>query len=123
MTKPIKVLSIFGTRPEAVKMAPLVKALEAEEGFESVVCVTAQHREMLDAVLELFDITPDEDLNIMKHGQSITDITVRVLEGLQEILQKSSRTMCWFMEIPPQPLQPLWRLFIRRFQLAMWKLV
>ncbi|RQD72296.1 MAG: UDP-N-acetylglucosamine 2-epimerase (non-hydrolyzing) [Tindallia sp. MSAO_Bac2] len=88
MTKPIKVLSVFGTRPEAVKMAPLVKALEAEEGFQSVVCVTAQHREMLDAVLELFDITPDEDLNIMKHGQSITDITVRVLEGLQEILRK-----------------------------------
>ena len=85
---PIKVLSIFGTRPEAVKMAPLVKALEKEERFQSIVCVTAQHREMLDAVLGLFQITPDEDLNIMKHGQTMTDITIRVLEGLQKILQK-----------------------------------
>lgn len=87
--KKIKIMSIFGTRPEAVKMAPLVKALEAEKQVHSMVCVTAQHREMLDAVLELFQITPDEDLDIMEHGQTITDITVRVLKGLQEILQKT----------------------------------
>ncbi|CAM2734169.1 hypothetical protein PSDI105340_00205 [Pseudoalteromonas distincta] len=64
----IKVLSIFGTRPEAIKMAPLVKALKLAEGIEAKVCVTAQHREMLDQVLDLFEITPEYDLNIMKPG-------------------------------------------------------
>ena len=85
--QPLKVLSVFGTRPEAIKMAPLVKMMEKDPRFNSRVCVTAQHREMLDSVLTLFDITPWKDLNIMKHGQTITDITVRTLTGLQEILQ------------------------------------
>jgi UDP-N-acetylglucosamine 2-epimerase (non-hydrolysing) len=83
----IKVLSIFGTRPEAIKMAPLVKALENSEQIESLVCVTAQHREMLDQVLEVFEIIPDYDLDIMKERQSITGITTRVLEGLEEVIQ------------------------------------
>lgn len=83
--KKIKVLTIFGTRPEAVKMAPLVKELESRQGIESKVCVTAQHREMLDQVLELFGIVPDFDLNIMKTKQSLTGITNRVLEGLEEL--------------------------------------
>ncbi|MEN1760835.1 non-hydrolyzing UDP-N-acetylglucosamine 2-epimerase [Anoxynatronum sibiricum] len=85
--QPLKVLSVFGTRPEAIKMAPLVKMMEKDPRFSSRVCVTAQHREMLDSVLALFDITPWKDLNIMKHGQTITDITVRTLAGLQEILK------------------------------------
>lgn len=85
MMKRIKILTIFGTRPEAVKMAPLVKELEKREAIESKVCVTAQHREMLDQVLRLFDITPDYDLNIMKDKQSLTGITARVLEGLEEV--------------------------------------
>lgn len=85
--KRLKVLSIFGTRPEAIKMAPLVKLMEKREEIESIVCVTAQHREMLDMVLELFQIEPDYDLNLMKHGQSISDITVGVLKGLEEILK------------------------------------
>lgn len=80
-----KIITIFGTRPEAIKMAPLVKELERREGIESKVCVTAQHREMLDQVLELFDITPDFDLNIMKDKQTLTGITNRVLEGLEEV--------------------------------------
>jgi len=84
----IKVLSIFGTRPEAIKMAPLVKELEAREGIESTVCVTAQHRQMLDAVLEVFDIKPEYDLNIMKQGQTLTDITVRALTGLGDIIDE-----------------------------------
>ncbi|WP_026477366.1 non-hydrolyzing UDP-N-acetylglucosamine 2-epimerase [Alkaliphilus transvaalensis] len=84
--KKLKVMSIFGTRPEAIKMAPLVKKLEEAEKIESIVCVTAQHREMLDMVLEIFDIKPDYDLNLMKHGQTISDITVRVLKGLEEVL-------------------------------------
>ena len=85
--KSIKVMTVFGTRPEAIKMAPLIKQLEQTPGIESKVCVTAQHREMLDMVLDLFDIKPDYDLDIMKHGQTITDITTRVLVGLGEVFK------------------------------------
>ena len=83
----IKVMSIFGTRPEAIKMAPLVKELESREEIESIVCVTAQHREMLDQVLDTFDIKPNYDLDIMKQGQTLGDITNRVLNGLDEIIK------------------------------------
>ena len=79
--KKIKVMSIFGTRPEAIKMAPLVKELEKRAEIESVVCVTAQHREMLDQVLKTFNIKPDYDINIMQAGQTLSDITIRSLEG------------------------------------------
>ena len=82
----MKVLTIFGTRPEAIKMAPLVHALSQDAAFESKVCVTAQHREMLDQVLRLFEITPDYDLNIMKPGQGLTEITCRILAGLKPVL-------------------------------------
>ncbi len=85
----IRVMSVFGTRPEAVKMAPLVKALEKNLEIESIVCVTAQHREMLDQVLELFDIKPDYDLDIMKERQTLTGITNRVLEGLDKVLDEA----------------------------------
>jgi len=81
-----KVLSVFGTRPEAIKMAPLVKALEASNLIDSKVCVTAQHREMLDQVLKLFEIRPDYDLNLMKPKQSLHEITSSVLVGLSPIL-------------------------------------
>ena len=84
----IKVMTIFGTRPEAIKMAPLVKELDKREEIESVVCVTAQHREMLDQVLDVFDIKPNYDLNIMKQGQTLSEITSRVLLGLEEIIKK-----------------------------------
>lgn len=87
--KNIKVMSIFGTRPEAIKMAPLVKELEKAEGIESIVCVTAQHREMLDQVLETFELTPEYDLNIMKASQSLTGITTRALEGLEKVIEKA----------------------------------
>lgn len=86
--KQIKVFSVFGTRPEAIKMAPLVKELQKREEIDVRVLVTAQHREMLDSVLQLFDIQPDFDLNIMKHGQTITDITSRVLYGAKEIFEQ-----------------------------------
>ncbi len=85
---PIKVLSIFGTRPEAIKMAPVVKALEAAEGIDSKVAVTAQHREMLDQVLTLFDIKPDFDLDIMKANQDLFDVTSRILIGLRTVLNE-----------------------------------
>ena len=82
----MKVLSVFGTRPEAIKMAPLVKALEADAFFTAKVAVTAQHREMLDQVLDLFEIIPDYDLNLMEPGQDLYDITTKVLLGLRDVL-------------------------------------
>ncbi len=85
----IKVMSLFGTRPEAIKMAPLVKELEKRSEIESIVCVTAQHREMLDQVLDTFDITPDYDLNIMKQGQTLGDITTRALNGVEEVIREA----------------------------------
>ena len=82
-----KVLLVFGTRPEAIKMAPLVKELQKDtEDFETKVCVTAQHREMLDQVLDLFEITPEYDLNLMKQGQDLYDITANVLLGMKDVL-------------------------------------
>lgn len=85
----IKVMTVFGTRPEAIKMAPLVKELESREEVESIVCVTAQHRQMLDQVLDIFNITPDFDLNLMKNNQTLTSITVSALEGIDEVIRKS----------------------------------
>ncbi len=82
----IKVMTVFGTRPEAIKMAPLVKELEKREEIESIVCVTAQHRQMLDQVLERFYITPDYDLNIMQQRQTLSSITCRALTGLEEVM-------------------------------------
>lgn len=87
--KKIKVMSVFGTRPEAIKMAPLVKALENDGRFESIVCATAQHREMLDSVLKIFDIKPQYDLNIMAHGQTIIDISNKVLKGVDDVIKKA----------------------------------
>ncbi|MDE6475986.1 MAG: UDP-N-acetylglucosamine 2-epimerase (non-hydrolyzing) [Erysipelotrichaceae bacterium] len=83
-----KVMVVFGTRPEAIKMAPLVKELKKRKHIETIVCVTAQHREMLDQVLHVFDIKPEYDLNIMKAGQSLSFITNRVLMGMEEVIQK-----------------------------------
>lgn len=83
----MKVLMVFGTRPEAIKMAPVVKQLQATPGLEVDVCVTAQHREMLDQVLQLFDITPRFDLNVMKPGQDLTDITSRIILALRDVLK------------------------------------
>ena len=84
----IKVMTVFGTRPEAIKMAPLVKELKSRKEIECIVCVTAQHRQMLDQVLHTFNIVPDYDLDIMKQGQTLSDITSRALKGLEEVIQK-----------------------------------
>lgn len=83
-----KVMLVFGTRPEAIKMAPLVKKLQKDIFFETIVCVTGQHREMLDQVLDIFDIKSDYDLNIMKQGQDLYDVTTRVLMGMREVLKE-----------------------------------
>ena len=84
----IRVMTIFGTRPEAIKMAPLVKELDSRENIESIVCVTAQHRQMLDQVLDTFDIKPQYDLNIMKQGQTLTEITTRAMQKLDEVIKE-----------------------------------
>ena len=85
-----RIMLIFGTRPEAIKMAPLVKALQKDARFETIVTVTGQHRQMLDQVLHLFDIKPQYDLNIMKQGQDLYDITSRILVGMRDILKESN---------------------------------
>ena len=83
-----KVMLVFGTRPEAIKMCPLVKEFQKyPTDFETIVCVTGQHREMLDQVLRIFDVTPDIDLNIMKQGQDLTDVTVRILTGMRDVFK------------------------------------
>ena len=87
--KKIKVLSIFGTRPEATKMVSPVKALQAHEKIESIVCVSAQHRELLDKVLTGFNIVPDYDLDLMKHGQSLAELTSRALVGIEDVIKKA----------------------------------
>lgn len=84
-----KIMLVFGTRPEAIKMCPLVKEFQKQsEEFETIVCVTGQHREMLDQVLKIFDVKPDIDLNIMKQGQDLTDVTVRILTGMRDVFKK-----------------------------------
>lgn len=85
-----RIMLVFGTRPEAIKMAPLVKELQKHpDDFETIVCVTGQHREMLDQVLRIFEITPDYDLNIMKQGQDLYDVTARVLTGMRDVLKEA----------------------------------
>lgn len=85
----IKVMLVFGTRPEAIKMCPLVKEFQKHnDGFETIVCVTGQHREMLDQVLNIFEVKPDYDLNIMKQGQDLYDVTARVLTGMRDVLKE-----------------------------------
>ena len=85
-----KILFIFGTRPEAIKMAPLIKETGQSRSLGIEICVTGQHREMLDQVLTVFDIKPDYDLNIMKQGQTLSEITSRVLLGLEEVIKKEN---------------------------------
>ena len=85
-----KVMTVFGTRPEAIKICPLIKEMKSREGLEVVVCVTAQHRQMLDQVLTTFEVVPDYDLNIMKDRQTLFDITVNILDGIRDVLEKES---------------------------------
>ncbi|HEL3179095.1 TPA: UDP-N-acetylglucosamine 2-epimerase (non-hydrolyzing) [Stenotrophomonas maltophilia] len=88
MTRRKKVMMVFGTRPEAIKMAPLVAALKKRPDLDTIVAVTAQHRQMLDQVLELFEITPDEDLNVMRPGQTLPDLTSRILQDMGRVIEK-----------------------------------
>ena len=111
-----KVMLVFGTRPEAIKMAPLVKEFQKyPQEFKTIVCVTGQHREMLDQVLRIFEITPDYDLNIMKQGQDLYDVTARVLTGMRDVLKDAQRMLFWFMVIQLHLPLRLWLLSINRF--------
>ena len=83
-----KVMTVFGTRPEAIKICPLVNEMKKREGLDVIVCVTAQHRQMLDQVLNTFNVTPNYDLNIMKDRQTLFDITTNILNGIKEVLEK-----------------------------------
>ena len=83
-----KIMLVFGTRPEAIKMCPLVNELKIRRNIETIVCVTGQHRQMLDQVLDTFDIIPDYDLSIMKEKQTLFDITTNILNGIKEVLEK-----------------------------------
>lgn len=94
-----KIMLVFGTRPEAIKMCPLVKELKARKGLETVVCVTGQHRQMLDSVLRTFDVEPDYDLSIMKDKQTLFDVTVSILEKIKPVLEKESRIRFSFTAI------------------------
>ena len=89
MSKRIKVMSVFGTRPEAIKMAPLVRALQASESIESIVCLTGQHREMLDSVMDIFHLKSDYDLNIMEKRQTLSTITTKTLLGMEQVLEEA----------------------------------
>lgn len=93
MTKKIKIMSVFGTRPEAIKMAPLVKELATREEFESICCLTGQHREMLDSVMEIFKLSGDYDLNIMQKQQTLSSITTRTLLGMDEVIEQAKPDM------------------------------
>ncbi len=110
--KPIRVMTIFGTRPEAIKMAPLVLELQSRQGIQPICCVTAQHREMLDAVLEIFRLKPDYDLNIMEPRQTLSTITTKCLLGMEG---------GWFTGTPPPPLPGPWRPSTARSRWAMWR--
>ena len=83
-----KIMLVFGTRPEAIKMCPLVNELKKRDAIETIVCVTGQHRQMLDQVLKTFNVVPDYDLSIMKQGQTLFDITIGILEKIKEVLEK-----------------------------------
>jgi len=90
MNRPVKIMSVFGTRPEAIKMCPLVREIQSDQRCQSIVCVTGQHREMLDQVLSVFGVKPDYDLNIMSKGQTLSQITTRILTGAEPVLREAA---------------------------------
>ena len=116
---PLRVMTVFGTRPEAVKMAPVVQRLRATPSVETRVCVTAQHRQMLDQVLHLFAIQPDYDLNVMRPGQTLAEVTSSVLQGLEPVLvQEPVRVLQeQVQQVQPQ-VQP--QVLVSASELLLW---
>ena len=110
----IKVLSIFGTRPEAIKMAPVIKKLANDPRFLSKIVVTGQHREMLEQTLGAFQLTPDYDLAIMRENQTLTSITSRIQKVSKVFFNQKNQTWCWFMAIQRRHSQLGWQLSINK---------
>lgn len=120
--KKLRIMTVFGTRPEAIKMCPLVLEMRKYTDFiEPVVAVTAQHREMLDQVLELFAIKPDYDLNIMTSGQTLYDITVKALLGLKDVIAKAQPDLILVHGDTTTTLRDPWRRIMPRSNWGMWK--
>ena len=105
----IKVMSVFGTRPEAIKMAPLVRALQASESIESIVCLTGQHREMLDSVMDIFHLKSDYDLNIMEKRQTLSTITTKTLLGMEQVLEEAKPDLVLVHGDTPRPSPVRWQ--------------
>lgn len=116
-----RIMIVFGTRPEAIKMCPLVKELKKRDAFQVTVCVTAQHRQMLDQVLETFDVIPDYDLNIMKPKQSLFDITINVLGGIKNILEEVHPDVVLVHGDTSLHSLRHWRASICKYRSGMWK--
>ena len=106
--KTIRVMTIFGTRPEAIKMAPLALELSRRPQIDALCCVTAQHRQMLDSVLDIFRLVPDFDLNIMEPRQTLSTITSKCLLGMEEVLEQADPTWSWSTVTPPPPSPAPW---------------
>ena len=117
----IKVMTIFGTRPEAIKMAPLALELQRRPGIQALCCVTAQHREMLDSVLNIFKLKPDYDLNIMEPRQTLSTITSKCLLGMDGVLEQAKPDLVLVHGTPPPPSPGPWPLSITRSPWAMWR--
>ena len=105
----LKLAIVFGTRPEAIKMAPLVRACQKVAAWDTRVIITGQHREMVDQVLDLFALKADFDLNIMSHGQTLNDISERTLRGMAGIFASGGLIWSWCTAIPAPPLPQLWQ--------------
>jgi len=118
----MNILTVFGTRPEAIKMAPLVKALKDEPSIRSLVCVTGQHREMLNQVLQLFGIVPDFDLSLMMSNQTLNTLSARALGALDAVLEELRPTGCWCTAIPPRQWRPRFPHFTVAFRSGMSRL-
>ena len=116
-----KIMLVFGTRPEAIKMCPLVQELKKRKSLQTVVCVTGQHRQMLDSVLKAFSVVPDYDLDIMKERQTLFDVTTAVLMRMKSVLEVESPTWCWSTAIPPPPAPQPWPASICKSRWAMWR--
>jgi len=116
-----KNLIIFGTRPEAIKMAPLVKAFQADKFFQTKVCVTAQHREMLDQVIDFFDIHPDFDLNLMRKDQNLYTLTAEIIVGLKDVMDDFNQITYMCMGIQPLQWLLVSQLSMLELKYVMWK--
>lgn len=117
----MKVIVVFGTRPEAIKMCPVVKEIKKKEGMECIVCVTGQHKEMLEQVLDVFKVEPDYNFSIMKANQTLYDITYLVMQGMREVLNKEKPDVVLVHGDTTTTFAAALACFMKRYRLGMWK--